>query len=65
MLKSKRTSKKVYKTKKRLTFDVNGNTVNGYVVRIVDDNSVEVRNQSSSKVLVFLIRLDAIAMSLD
>jgi hypothetical protein len=49
--------------KKGLTFYVNGNTVNGYVTRIVDDSSVEVRNQSSSKVLVFLNRLDAIAMS--
>ena len=49
--------------KKGLTFYVNGNTVNGYVIRIVDDNTVEVRNQSSSKVLVFLDRLDAIAMS--
>jgi hypothetical protein len=50
-------------TKKGLTFYVNGNTVNGYVTRIVDDVTVEVRNQSSSKVLVFLNRLDAIAMS--
>ena len=50
-------------SKKGLTFYINGNTVNGYVVRIVDDSSVEVRNQSSSKVLVFLNRLDAIAMS--
>ena len=49
--------------KKGLTFYVNGNTVNGYVIRIVDDVTVEVRNQSSSKVLVFLDRLDAIAMS--
>jgi hypothetical protein len=49
--------------KKGLTFYVNGNTVNGYVIRIVDDNTVEVRNESSSKVLVFLNRLDAIAMS--
>ena len=49
--------------KKGLTFYVNGNTVNGYVIRIVDDSSVEVRNQSSSKVLVLLDRLDAIAMS--
>jgi hypothetical protein len=49
--------------KKGLTFYVNGNTVSGYVIRIVDDNTVEVRNQSSSKVLVFLNRLDAIAMS--
>jgi len=49
--------------KKGLTFYVNGNTVNGYVVRIIDDSSVEVRNQSSSKVLILLNRLDAIAMS--
>jgi len=49
--------------KKGLTFYINGNTVNGYVVRIVDDLSVEVKNQSSSKVLVLLNRLDAIALS--
>ena len=49
--------------KKGLTFYVNGNTVNGYVIRIVDDSSVEVRNQSSSKVRVLLDRLDAIAMA--
>lgn len=51
------------KNKKGLTFYINGNTVNGYVVRIIDDLSVEVRNQTSSKVLIFLNRLDAIAMS--
>ena len=50
-------------TKKGLTFYINGNTVNGYVKRIVDDRTVEVKNQSSSKVLVVLDRLDAIAMS--
>ncbi|MBA4056012.1 MAG: hypothetical protein C0490_14955 [Marivirga sp.] len=49
--------------KKGLTFYINGNTVNGYVVRIIDDLSVEVRNQTSSKVLIFLNRLDAIALS--
>jgi hypothetical protein len=49
--------------KKGLTFYINGNTVNGYVTRIVDDSTVEVRNQTSSKVLVFLGRLDAIALS--
>lgn len=50
-------------TKKGLTFYFNGTTVNGYVVRIIDDLSVEVKNQSSSKVLVFLDNLDAIVMS--
>ena len=49
--------------KKGLTFYINGTTVNGYVTRIVDDVSVEVRNQTSSKVLVFLNNLDAVAMS--
>lgn len=49
--------------KKGLTFYVNGNTVNGYVVRIVDDHAVEIRNQTSAKVLVLLDRLDAVAMS--
>ena len=50
-------------SKKGLTFYVNGNTVNGYVVRIIDDHSVEIKNQTSTKVLVLLDRLDAIAMS--
>lgn len=50
-------------SKKGLTFYVNGNTINGYVVRIIDDHSVEVKNQMSSKVLVLLDRLDALAMS--
>ncbi len=49
--------------KKGLTFYVNGNTVNGYVVRIIDDSAVEVRNQTSSKILILLNRLDAITMS--
>ena len=50
-------------SKKGLTFYVNGNTVNGYVIRIIDDHTVEVKNQMSTKVLVFLDRLDALAMS--
>ena len=50
-------------SKKGLTFYINGNTVSGYVTRIVDDTTVEVGNQTSSKVLVFLGRLDAVAMS--
>jgi hypothetical protein len=49
--------------KKGLTFYINGNTVNGYVVRIIDDHCVEIRNQTSTKVLVLLDRLDAIALS--
>lgn len=52
-----------HQSKKGLTFYVNGNTVNGYVTRIIDDHTVEIRNQTSSKVLVLLDRLDAIAMS--
>jgi hypothetical protein len=49
--------------KRGLTFYINGNTVNGYVTRIVDDETVEVTNQTSTKVLVILTRLDAVAMS--
>jgi hypothetical protein len=49
--------------KRGLTFYINGNTVNGYVVRIIDDLSVEIKNQTSSKVLVLLNRLDAVAIS--
>ena len=49
--------------KKGLTFFINGNTVNGYVTRIIDDNAVEVTNQTSTKALIFLERLDALVMS--
>ena len=49
--------------KKGLTFYINGNTVNGYVIRVIDDETVEVTNQTSTKVLVNLTRLDAVAMS--
>ncbi len=50
-------------SKKGLTFYLNGNTVNGYVTRIIDDRSVEIKNQTSTKVLVLLERLDALVMS--
>ena len=50
-------------SKKGLTFYLNGNTVNGYVTRIIDDRSVEIKNQTTTKVLVLLERLDAVAMS--
>ncbi len=50
-------------SKKGLTFYLNGNTVNGYVTRIIDDRSIEIKNQTSTKVLVLLERLDALAMS--
>jgi hypothetical protein len=50
-------------SKKGLTFYLNGNTVNGYVTRIIDDRSVEIKNQTTTKVLVLLERLDALAMS--
>jgi hypothetical protein len=46
-----------------LTFNINGNTVNGYVVRIIDDLFVEVKKQTSRKVLISLNRLDALVMS--
>lgn len=50
-------------SKKGLTFYLNGTTVNGYVTRIIDDRSVEIKNQTTTKVLVLLERLDAVAMS--
>lgn len=46
-----------------MTFYLNGNTVNGYVMRIIDDHSVEIKNQTTTNVLVLLERLDALAMS--
>ena len=49
--------------KKGITFYVNGNTVVGYVTKIHGTEAVEVKNQSSSKVLIAIDRIDAIELS--
>ena len=50
--------------KKGLTFYVGGQTIVGYVVRIVDNGgSVEVRNQTQSRVVIRLDRVDAVGLT--
>lgn len=50
--------------KKGITFYVNGNTINGYVVNINKDNgTIEVRNQTTSKILIFVDKVDAIGLA--
>jgi endonuclease YncB( thermonuclease family) len=50
-------------SKKGITFFVNGNTVIGYVVRVIDEVAVEVKNQRSSKVLIRMDKIDAVELS--
>jgi endonuclease YncB( thermonuclease family) len=50
-------------TKKGITFYVNGNTIPGYVTRIIDTVAVEVKNQRSSKVLILMEKIDAVELS--
>ena len=49
--------------KKGITFFVNGNTVIGYVTKIIDDIAVEVKNQRSSKAIILLDKIDAVELS--
>jgi hypothetical protein len=49
--------------KKGITFYVNGNTVVGYVTHIHGTEAVEVKNQSSSKVLIAIDKIDAVELS--
>ncbi len=50
-------------SKKGITFFVNGNTVIGYVTKIIDDIAVEVKNQRSSKAIILLEKIDAVELS--
>ncbi|HEY3405860.1 MAG TPA: hypothetical protein VGK59_20890 [Ohtaekwangia sp.] len=50
-------------SKKGITFYVNGNTVIGYVTRIIDNKAVEAKNQRSSKVLIAVDKIDAVELS--
>lgn len=49
--------------KKGITFFINGNTIAGYVTRIIDGQAVEVKNRNSSKVLIKLSSIDAVELS--
>jgi hypothetical protein len=51
-------------TKKGLTFYVKGQTIPGYVLRVIDNGgSVEVRNQTFSRIVIRMEQVDAIAIN--
>lgn len=50
--------------KKVLTFYVVGQTIVGYVTKVLEgDGSVEVRNQTQSRVVIRLDRVDGVGMA--
>ncbi|MCW5966818.1 MAG: hypothetical protein KIT83_22450 [Bryobacterales bacterium] len=49
--------------KKGLVFYVGGQTVAGVVMKITGDDVVEVRNQTHSRIVIRLDRVDAVAMN--
>lgn len=49
--------------KKGLTFYVGGQTIAGIVVKVNGGESVEVRNQTHSRVVIRLDRIDAVALA--
>ena len=48
------------KEKKGLTFFVQGQTIPGVVTKMVGDDAIEVRNQTSSRIIIRLDRIDAV-----
>jgi hypothetical protein len=50
-------------SKKGITFYVNGNTMAGYVTRIIDEEAVEIRNQQSTKAVILIDRIDGMQLS--
>lgn len=51
------------KEKRVLTFFVNGQAIPGLVTKIVNDQVVEVRNQTHDRVIILLDRIDALALT--
>ena len=49
------------KEKKGLTFFVQGQTIPGVVTKIIGDDAIEVRNQTSNRIIIRLDRIDAVA----
>lgn len=49
--------------KRGITFYIKGNTVPGYVTRIIDSVAVEVKHQRSSKILILIESIDAVELS--
>lgn len=50
--------------KKGLIFHISGQVIGGYVVHILDEGkAVEVRNQTHSRIIIRLERVDAVSMN--
>jgi hypothetical protein len=49
------------KEKKGLTFHVQGQTIPGVVTKMIGDDAIEVRNQTSNRIIIRLDRIDAVA----
>jgi len=49
------------KEKKGLTFFVQGQTIPGVVTKMLGDDAIEVRNQTSNRIIIRLDRIDAVA----
>jgi hypothetical protein len=49
------------KEKKGLTFFVQGQTIPGVVTKMVGEDAIEVRNQTSSRIIIRVDRIDAVA----
>ena len=49
------------KEKKGLTFFVQGQTIPGVVTKMIGDDAIEVRNQTSNRIIIRLDRIDAVA----
>ena len=49
------------KEKKGLTFFVQGQTIPGVVTKILSEDAIEVRNQTSSRIIIRLDRIDAVS----
>lgn len=49
------------KEKKGLTFFVQGQTIPGVVTKMIGDDAIEVRNQTSARIIIRLDRIDAVA----
>jgi len=48
------------KEKKGLTFYVQGQTIPGVVTKMIGEDAVEVRNQTSNRIIIRLDRIDAV-----
>lgn len=51
------------KEKKGLTFYVHGQTIAGVVAKIIGTEAVEIRNQTFSRIIIRLDRIDALAIN--